>query len=295
MAPVPETPWRVLGTQNQLGEGILWDARRQCLWWTDIPRRRLHRHDWNSSRVEVFETPERLASFGLVAGSGRIIAAFASGIALYSPESEAVDWLARPAEVRAGLRFNDGRVDRAGRFWTGTMVEDGRDGADAQLYSFAARTGLRRHVAGVRISNSLCTSPDGTRLYFADSPTRTIRAFDLSGPAGDLSAERVFAVTPEGSSPDGATVDSEGFLWSAHWGGGCVVRYAPDGRVDRILRLPTRQPSCACFAGPELDVLCVTSAREDLDAETLQTEPQAGNVFLYRVGVRGLPEAEYRQ
>jgi len=294
MRSAPMPPQHVLGVQNELGEGILWDPRHQCLWWTDIPRCRLHRYDWSGGSVEVFETPERLASFGLVAGSDRLIAAFASGVALYSPHTGAIDWLARPPEAGAGVRFNDGRVDRAGRFWTGTMVEDGRDSADAHLYSIGAGAGLRRHLSGLRISNSLCTSPDGSLLYFADSPTRTIRAFALAEPAGDLGADRIFATTPQGSDPDGATVDREGCLWSAHWGGGCVTRYTPGGSVERVLRVPASQPSCACLAGPALDVLCVTSARADLDAGTLRDEPHAGDVFFYQVGVQGLPEAEFR-
>ena len=175
------------------------------------------------------------------------------------------------------------------------MVEGEPGGAAGCLYSIDAGGELRCHVQGVKISNGLCFSPDGTRMYFADSPTRTISVYELLEPQGVLGAARVFAQTPEGAFPDGAAVDIDGCVWSAHWGAGCVVRYTPDGRIDRTLQIPTCQPSCVSFGGPDLDVLCVTSAREGLDSSTLHAEPNAGDVFLYRAGVQGLPETEYRQ
>jgi L-arabinonolactonase len=277
-----------------LGEGILWDARRQCLWWTDIHARRLHRYDWAVRALATFETPDRVASIGLVAGRDALIVAFAPGIALYTPETGAVDWLARPPEDLAGLRFNDGRVDRAGRFWSGTMVEEKRSAKTACLYSFDRSAGLRCHVRGVRISNGICTSPDGSLLYFADSPARTIWVYDLDASDGTLCNARLFARTPEGAYPDGATVDADGCVWSAHWGASRAVRYTPQGVVDRTIPVPTTNASCVCFAGPNLDVLCVTTARNELSAELLRAEPHAGDVFLFEPGVQGLPEPEYR-
>jgi len=288
------TPVDIINVGNILGECILWDSRREVLWWTDIQGRQLHRYDWRRETLQILETPERVGSFGFVAGSERLVTAFASGIAMYDPYEQSLAWLARPDTLTAGIRFNDGRVDRHGRFWSGTMVEGKQLTAGGCLYSIDATGIARRHVQGLRVSNGLCVSPDGTQLYFADSPTRTISVYDLIEPEGILGASRIFARTPEGAFPDGAAVDVDGCVWSAHWGAGCIVRYTPDGRIDRTLEVPTCQPSCVCFGGPDLDVLCVTSAREGLDGATLHTEPNAGDVFLYRVGVRGLPESEYR-
>ena len=284
----------ILPARALLGEGILWDSRRQLLWWTDIPGKTLHRYEWRVGTTRVLETPDRIGSFGLIAESEHLIAAFATGIADYDPYRGSLAWLARPDGVGSGIRFNDGRVDHRGRFWTGTMVENSADPPTACLYSFDATKGLRSHVRGVKISNGLCTSPDGKILYFADSPTRTIWAYDLLEPEGTLGVPRIFARSPEGAFPDGSAVDSDGCVWSAHWGASSVVRYTPDGRVDRTVAVPTRQPSCVCFGGPDLDVLCITTARVDLDAASLASEPNAGDVFLYRVGARGLPEPEYR-
>ena len=288
------SPYEVLRANALLGEGIVWDAKRSVLWWTDIHGKALHRYLWGDGSPQVIGTPERVASFGLVAGRDELITAFESGIGLYSPGQPIVNWLARPSDMGAGLRFNDGRVDRAGRFWSGTMVERDGGAPTACLYSIDATAGFRCHVRGVKISNGLCTSPDGKLMYFADSPTRTIWVYDLVEPDGNLQNPRVFARTPAGAYPDGATVDTDGCVWSAHWGAGRVVRYTPAGEMDRVVDVPTRQPSCVCFGGPDLDMLCVTTARVELDAATLQAEPNAGDVFLYRAGAQGLPEPEYR-
>jgi L-arabinonolactonase len=286
------TPFHIHAVGNILGEGILWDARRKALWWTDIQARRLHRYDWAGNRMQLLDTPERVGSFGLVAGSDELITAFASGIALYDPYDRSLTWLTRPEAVTPGIRFNDGRVDRRGRFWSGTMVE-GANRPGACLYCVGAAGEARCHLQGIRISNGLCMSPDGTRLYFADSPTRTISVYEMIEPQGRLGEPRVFARTPEGAYPDGAAVDADGCVWSAHWGAGRIVRYTPAGRIDREIEVPTRQPSCVCFGGPGLDLLCVTTAREGLDSATLHAEPNAGDVFLFRAGVQGLPESEY--
>jgi sugar lactone lactonase YvrE len=287
-------PENILRVGNVLGECVLWDSPRGKLWWTDIQASRLQCYDWTSGALEVLEAPERIGSFGFVADSDSLITAFASGLALYEPRQRSVRWLARPAASDPGVRFNDGRVDRRGRFWSGTMVEDGQPGARGCLYSLQGSGEARPHIPGVRISNGLCFSPDGSRLYFADSPTRVISVYELIEPEGVLGNRRPLAQTPEGSSPDGATVDVDGCLWTALWGAGCVVRYTPDGRLDRTLPVPVSQPSCVCFAGPDLDILCVTTAREGLNEARLHDEPHAGDVFLYRVGTQGLPESEYR-
>jgi sugar lactone lactonase YvrE len=286
-------PDDIIPVGNILGEGILWDSRRRRLWWTDIEARRLHRYDLVGGKLEIFETPERIGSFGLIARSERVIVAFASGIAIYEPAGRTVEWLYAPDPSMTGVRFNDGRVDRCGRFWAGTMVEDDRPEAAGCLYSLQGSGAARCHLQNLSISNGLCVSPDGTRLYHADSPTRLISVYELLEPQGALGERRAFAHTPEGAYPDGAAVDAEGCVWSAHWGAGCVVRYTPQGRIDRILEVPARQPSCVCFGGPDLDLLCVTSARAGLDPVALRLDSHAGNVFLYRLGVQGLPEPEF--
>lgn len=286
-------PVDIIAAGNTLGEGIQWDVETQALWWTDIQERRLLRYDWAQRTLESFSAPERIGSFGLIKGSTDIVAAFESGIALYDPRGGEPQWLARPDVDIPGVRFNDGRVDRQGRFWAGTMAETEPRSGRANLYCIDSAGRAHRRESGVAISNGICWSPDGTRFFFADSPLHTIFVYDFNPEMGTISGRRVFAQIPDGAHPDGATVDAEGCLWSAHWGAGRVVRYAPDGRVDRVLKVPASQPTCVAFGGPQLDLLFVTSAREGLGGAELAGQPSAGSVFVYKIGPIGLADNRF--
>jgi L-arabinonolactonase len=276
---------------NTLGEGVLWDEVSQRAWWTDIHERRLYRHALSSAVPDCFTLPERLCSFGFVAHSDRLIAAFESGFAYYHPPSGTLDWLDRPPHAASNLRFNDGRVDRQGRFWAGSMVE-GEGDPSGKLYCLK-RGVAYAHLERIKISNSVCFSPDGRFMYFADSPHRTIFRFDVDADTGALSNQQIFARTPAGAYPDGSTVDAEGHVWNAHWGAGRVVRYAPDGTASGYIDLPVTQPTCIAFGGQALDQLFVTTAREGLSAAQLASQPQAGDLFIFSTNVRGIAEARY--
>ena len=279
--------------QNILGEGPLWNVRDARLWWTDIQGRRLFRYDPMTRTLDELATPERLGSFAFVAGNDRLIAAFESGLALYDQVNGAVEWLYRLEQGAAPIRFNDGRTDRQGRFWAGTMVENNGREPLGRLYCLDRCGRVTCQPDPVFISNALCTSPDGSRLYFADSPRRTIFVYDLDRISGVLSNRRLFARTPEGAFPDGANVDRDSFVWNAHWGAGRVVRYAPDGSIDRMVEVPASQPSCIAFGGPDMNLLFVTSARDGLKRDILLRQPRAGNLFIYRTDITGLPDAEF--
>lgn len=284
--------------KNTLGECVLWDEITGSVWWTDIHAAALYRYTLSLSELTKYDVPERLCSFGLVEDDPRLICAFDSGFALYEPRSRDLQWLYRPERGFRGTRFNDGRVDRQGRFWAGTMVEgDARDAAGdpvkGSLYWIAA-TGRGRAFGGIEISNSLAFSPDAATLYFADSPTRQIRAYDFDAASGELGAGRLLAEVGDGGQPDGSTIDVDGFLWNASWGASRVVRYAPGGAVDAEFDLPVSQPTCVCFGGDDLDLLFVSTARENLLPEVLGTEPLAGDLLVYRTSYRGLPESRYR-
>ena len=283
----------VLPVQNILGEGVLWNVRTARLWWTDIQGRRLFRYDPVTRTLDRIETPERVGSFAFVGGADRLIVAFESGLALFDASDRSVEWLYRLEPGSVPTRFNDGRTDRQGRFWAGTMVEGDGLPPLGRLHCIDQKGRVSLHADPVRISNALCTSPDGSRLYFADSPQRTIFAYDLDRISGFLTNRRVFAQTPQGAFPDGATVDCDGFVWNAHWGAGRIVRYAPDGTVDRVVDVPASQPSCVAFGGPDLNLLFVTSARDGLKEDALSRQPSAGNLFVYRTDVTGLPDADF--
>ena len=287
-------PHAIIRAANVLGEGILWDDAAGLLWWTDIQRSELLRYHWATQDLRRSALPDRLGSFGLIQDSADIIAAFAGGIALYHPDNASLQWISRPAAHLAHLRFNDGRMDRQGRFWAGTMIEGQSAADDASLYCVDTLGATRVHQQGLRITNGLCASPDGRILYLADSPRRVIYCYDLDPDAGTLHRQRVFAQTSEGAYPDGANVDEDGCVWSAQWSGSRVVRYTPEGKIDQVLRLPVTQPTCVAFAGPDRDLLCVSSARDGLSDAQLAEQPHAGDVLVYRIGVRGLPEPRFR-
>jgi sugar lactone lactonase YvrE len=281
----------VVEVGNTLGESVLWDDIGQRIWWTDIQERLLYRYDPVKGVVEKFGLPERLGSFGFVANSDRIIAAFESGFAFYHPESGLLDWVARPEHAAGNVRFNDGRVDRMGRFWAGSMVE-GTGEPTGKLYCL--RNGIAEtHLRGIAICNSVCFSPDARHMYFADSPHCTIHRFDLDPVTGAPGNRQIFARTPPGAYPDGSNVDEEGHVWNAQWGAGRVVRYAPDGSVSGSIELPVTQPTCIAFGNAALDHLFVTTARDELSADALSLQPKAGHLLIYRTNIKGNSEPRY--
>lgn len=290
-APQPELVGTIPSACT-LGEGPVWDARIGALWFTDIQAAELLRFDWQSRELCRFAMPERLGSLGLTGNPGQLICALASGFARVEPETGRCDWIVRTEPDYRGIRMNDGRIDRAGRFWAGSMVEDKAlaAGAAGSLYRLdrGAGTAPARLLGGIAISNSICFSPDGTRLYFTDTPTQEIAAFDLDPATGTIANRRSFARLASPAFPDGSDVDAEGRVWNAEWGSGAVTAYRPDGTVAARIDLPVSQATCVAFGGPRLDHLFVTTAREGLSGAALAQQPQAGDVFIYRTGVRGL-------
>ncbi|MDZ4139823.1 MAG: SMP-30/gluconolactonase/LRE family protein [Erythrobacter sp.] len=290
------TPHHVISAGNILGEGIQWH-RDSGLWWTDIEASLILRQPIDTDTVERIAAPERVGSFASVEGEAdTLLCAFETGFGWFDLTTGEVEWIDRPEPRGGGRRFNDGRVDRQGRFWAGTMIEDETlaPPRSAALYRLDG-TQARRCHEGITISNGLAWSPDGLTMYFADSPARRILAFDFEPSNGEISNPRLFAETLPGAYPDGATVDADGCLWSAHWGASQVVRYRPDGTIDSKIALPVSQPSCVAFGGDALDLLFVNTARVGLTPEQLALEPLAGDVLVYRVGATGLAQETVRR
>lgn len=279
-----------VGVANTLGEGVLWNHRSKAVWWTDIERCRLFEYRVDTGKLQRWDTPYRVACFGFIDGSDDLVVAFDRGLALYAPRSGAVDWLVRPGVLSSGTRFNDGKVDARGRLWVGTMVEDeGAPAGSAALYCLDPLKGLVERVRQITISNGLCWSPGGDVMYHADSAAHTIWTHRFDAEEGSVSQRSVFARTAAGVHPDGSTVDAEGGIWNAQWGGGRVVRYTCKGRIDVVIDMPVSQPSCVAFGGESLDLLFVTTAQAGLSPAQLAAEKHAGDLFVYRTGYAGLP------
>ena len=281
---------------NGLGEGVLWDPREGAFWWTDIDNSTLHRFELDGEKHDTFKTPERLTAFGFTDTLGVFVAGFESGFAFFTPETGEVDWIGKPFAGIKGLRVNDGRVDPKGRFWCGTMAEDGNDATirEGSLYRLDDQLHVSAYLSSIHIANSICWSPDGSLMYFADSPTQRIRCFDFDLENGSLSSVHTFATTQGNIYPDGSITDKDGYVWNAQWGGGQVVRYTPGGDVDFTLKVPASQPTCAAFGGENLDLLAVTSATQGLSDARLKDDPEAGHLFIYKVDAQGLPSTHFK-
>ena len=282
----------VVDARNRLGEVPVWDVAEQALYWVDIEGRRLQRLDAPHGTVRDWHFPERIASFALREQAG-FVCAFASGFAFFEPESGAIEWIARPEAMISRNRFNDGKCDRAGRFWAGSM-DDRMKEHTGSLFRLDPDRGVHRMDGAIGISNSLAWSPDNRIFYFADSLDGVIYAYDYDHATGAIANKRVFAAAKvEPGTPDGSTIDAEGYLWNARWDGWRLVRHAPDGRVDRVVELPVQKPTSCAFGGPDLATLYVTSAVWDLAGEALARQPWAGGLLALDVGVRGLPEPRF--
>lgn len=284
------SPVRVGAQRDILGECPLWDERAQCLWWVDIRQPAIRRLDHASGTVQSWPMPALVGSIALV-DDGRLLVALPQQFALFDPREASLVPFVEPPPMPPGHRFNDGRCDRQGRFWVGSMHNVTR-APEGVLHCLDGRT-LRAERGGICVPNSLAFSPGGGTMYFADSLRYALYAYDYDGASGRVGAERVLATTQPPGFPDGSTVDAEGFLWNAEFNAARVVRYAPDGRIDRVIAMPVPRPTCCAFGGPALDVLYVTTASQQMTPAELEAQPLAGALLALRPGVRGLPEPRF--
>jgi sugar lactone lactonase YvrE len=277
---------------DRLGENPIWDPDRNSLVWIDI-RSGIVR-EWaprsNAMQERRFE--------GLVGGialttQGDLLVATRKAIGFMDRTSGTFEARVSVETERPDNRFNEARCDRRGRLWIGTMNDVARQ-PDGALYCVGPDLKPARHLNGVTVPNSLAWSPDGRRMYFADTWRHRILAYEFDMAEGRASNPTIFAdLSEEGGRPDGSAIDAEGFLWNVQTGAGLVIRYDPHGRVDRRISMPTRDVTACCFGGDGLDTLFVTSATQKLTPELLAAQPHAGHVFAVAARIRGLPEPRF--
>lgn len=276
-----------------LGERPVWDARAGELVWVDILASAVHRFDPASGR-DVASDVGRPVGAAVPREGGGLVLAVEDGFAVTSEDGGEVELIAPVGADDPSSRFNDGACDPEGRFWAGTMAYDESPGAGA-LYRLDPDHRVERLLDGVTISNGIGWSPDGVTMYYIDSPTRGVDAFDYDASSGSIGGRRRVLDVPEAAGmPDGLAVDAEGGLWVVLNGGSAVHRYRPDGDLVAIVIVPTPNVTSCCFGGPTLEDLFVTSARDGLDEGQLASEPLAGAVFRCRPGVSGLPNVAFR-
>jgi sugar lactone lactonase YvrE len=282
----------VLDIKASLAECPVWSVDEQALYWVDINAPSLNRFDPVRGANLAWPMPQAIGSFALRARGG-FVAALRDGIWFVHGQGDLERKIAAAPYDPAHQRFNDGRADPQGRFWVGSMNEK-RDANSARLYRLSSDLDLAPVLEDMMISNGLAFSPDGRTMYHADTPARTVRAYDFDGAHGAPSNGRVFArFDGENDRPDGAAVDSEGCYWSAFYRGGKLVRLSPQGRLLAEYAVPAMCPTMCAFGGEDLRTLYVTTARQMREADELARLPESGGIFAMRVDVAGLPEPKF--
>lgn len=272
-----------------LGEGPYWRPEDDCLLWVDIPRGQLHITRVQSAETTTVELGEVSAVFPVVGGG--ILTAGGHRLTLRAtrPGSGWEGETVAAAPAREGVRFNDAGVDPAGRVWVGSMDLKEKDPL-GELYRLDSGGTLTPVVKGVTVSNGLGWSPDGTVMYYADSPRRQIEMFDYDQATGEAFDRRAFAdLSAAAGFPDGLTVDADGCVWVAMFAGGALRRFTPAGRQDAVIPLPVSRPTSCAFGGPGMTDLFVTTAYRDLTEAQRSAEPLAGRLLRLRPGPAGLP------
>ena len=285
---------RVVNIQNEVGESPRWDAEEQALFWLDI---------WDSPAVFRFkpQTGEftRWAPGLPVTGHARrkqggFVFASRTGLYFWDERTGASQFILDPEADNGPVRFNDGSADRMGRFWAGSTYADDQFRPEGSLYRMTPSGSVQKMAGGLACSNGLGWSLDNKTMYVTAQFAYELLAFDFDPATGDLANRRSFAKVPEADGlPDGLTVDAEGYIWSAQWGGWRLTRYDPDGKIERVVKLPVPNPTSCVFGGPDLKDLYVTTAWLGLSDAERQATPGSGDLYVVHTDIQGLPEPKF--
>lgn len=275
----------------ELGEGPVWDNRIGRLVWVDIMRHTILEYDPATGHTESFDVGQPVAALAPRHLGGYVLAV-EEGFALAEDLALAIQLIAAVERNNSGNRMNDGKCDTSGRFWAGSMARDGVPGAGA-FYRLDREHRVEKILNDVTCSNGLGWSPDDSHMYYIDTGTGGVDVFDYDRASGRISGRRrLLDIPPQEGVPDGMTIDCDGCLWIALWGGGVVHRYTPDGVRDQTVRLPVSLVTSCTFGGPNLDDLYISTASELSEAK-LRQQPHAGGLFVCRPGVTGTPANAY--
>ncbi|MBM3606080.1 MAG: SMP-30/gluconolactonase/LRE family protein [Alphaproteobacteria bacterium] len=283
---------RLSAKPSLLGESPVWDPERQRIYWVDGVSRMIHALDTLTDEFHHWEVPSTIGSLALAGGDGLIVG-LADGIYSFDLATGRLEPLYRTDPADSRVRFNDGKVDRNGRFLCGSMGVFAE--ARGELIRVSPGGNSQVLANGIRISNALCFSPDGSVMYFADSLDRNIRAYRYVPGDGPLEEARVLVDTnPYNSGPDGATVDSDGCIWVALIQVGKIARFTPEGELDRLIEAPTDMPSCVAFGGPDMATLYVTTIKDSGTGRAVSRHPAGGHLFAIEgLGATGIPETRF--
>ena len=292
--PTPADIRVVVRARNIIGESPIWCRRSERLFFVDIKGQAIHVLDPADGSCRSFGLPDMVTSLSTRARGGLILT-LRKTFAFYDPETETLEILADPEPDLPDNRFNDGKCDRQGRLWAGTMGANDWLAETGALYRFEADRRVTRMQDRVKCSNGTGWSPDGRTMYYTESFRYAIFAYDFDPSSGEIANRRPFAGidASAGGFPDGLTVDAQGFVWSAQPVWGRLVRYDPAGRMERIIDLPVSRGTSCIFGGADYRTLFVTTATETLTPEQLEEEPLAGSLLAFEPGMQGLPETPF--
>ena len=279
--------------QATLGEGAIWSDRDQSLFWVDILEGQVHVFEPATQYARSYDVGQFVGTV-VCRRAGGLLLALHRGLALFDLASSQLDVIHEQVSSSPHHRFNDGKCDPAGRLWVGTIAMDGSTGSSA-LYRLDPDRSVRCVCTGITNSNGIAWSHDQKTMYYIDTPTRQVCAFDYDIGSGDIFNRRVaFTIAAGLGYPDGMTIDAAGKLWIALWGGSCVSRWDPlSGELLATVRLPVTQVTSCAFGGPDLRELYVTTARLGLDESAIRNEPLAGSLFCAELDVAGVPAFEF--
>lgn len=288
------TPEIVLDHVCELGEGPMWDAANQRILWLDIKQGKIHQYNINTQLHTYFNVGEMI---GCIAPreNGGLISGVENGIAFIDMEKNIVEHIINPEEGLSN-RFNDGKCDAAGRFWVGTMSKTEEENK-GNLYVMETDLSVKKKIENVTISNGIAFNADNTIMYYINTPTNYIFGFDYNIENGDINNQRVVIdLTHESGHADGMTIDEEGMLWIAFYGGWSVRRYDPNtGKLLQQIELPVENVTCCTFGGTDLNDLYITTASQNMNEEQLQQQPHAGKLFVVKnCGVKGFVPQKFK-
>lgn len=280
----------LLSSQNIIGEGPLWHEDEQTLYWVDIAGKTINRFNPEADDFESFSVDSEVGVIAL-RDQGGFITAGAKGFGFWKPGQDQISYIEDPEADNPNSRYNDGKVDRRGRFWAGTMTPQG---AVSALYRMDTDLLVHTIESGLTISNGIGWSLDNKVMYFVDSMRYVIYKYDFDLETGNVSNRRVFVELSEDYGiPDGLTVDREGFVWCAIYGGSKVTRFDLNGKIVSETGLPISQPTSCIFGGADYTDLFVTSAWNGLNEEDRKLQSEAGDLFVIHTDVQGLPEPKF--
>jgi sugar lactone lactonase YvrE len=286
-------PENFLNVQDEMGETPVWEPSEKALYWIDIAGERIHRYDSSIKKCETFKAGMPVTAIARRA-SGGWLTITKSGLAYWEPGANKFNYITDPFKNEPDFSFNDGAVDRQGRFLLGSYNNKVLDAAEGSLYRMDVDGTLHELDTGLKAPNGIGLSPDGNRLYVTEMFNHKILLYDYDTKTGTVSNRATFTDVPESAGmPDGLTVDSLGFVWSAHWEGSRVTRYNPEGKIDMEIKVPAEIVTCVGFGGDDLDELFITTAWYGLDQENRTKQPQAGDLFRVKTGIKGLAEPEF--